>query len=182
MVVIIAIAGLVIDLGNVERVRAQMQVAADAAATSGASTLLDFQSNVAGRRRHGPPLRDGRPTASTRSPGWIPAPSRRSVSVECDTEYSGCGSATPNTVAVHDTAAVPTYFLSIFGIDSIDVSTEAEACAPCQSSPHDIMLVLDHTGSMAAAGKYSSNTSVRKIDNLKAAILQGFLTDSRSDI
>ena len=47
MVVIIAIAGLVIDLGNVERVRAQMQNAADAAATAGASTLLDFQSNVA---------------------------------------------------------------------------------------------------------------------------------------
>ena len=36
------------------------------------------------------------------------------------------------------------------------------------------MLVLDRTGSMAAAGKGSSN-GIRKIDNLKSALLQGFL-------
>lgn len=175
MVVIIAIAGLAIDLGNVERVRAEMQNAADAAATSGASTLLDFQSNVPvaedTARRYGMAA-DG----VNQITGVDTSTVSQTVSVECNVEYSGCGSATPNTVAVHETASVPTYFLSIFGITSIDVSTEAEACAPCQSSPHDIMLVLDHTGSMAAAGKYSSNTSVRKIDNLKAAVLQGFLT------
>ena len=134
MVVIIAIAGLVIDLGNVERVRAQMQIAADAAATSGASTLLDFQSNVTvaenTARRFGMAA-DG----INQVTGVDTSTVSQSVSVECDNEYSGCGSTTPNTVAVHETAAVPTYFLSIFGIDSIDVSTEAEACAPCQSHP-----------------------------------------------
>ena len=40
MMAIIGLAGMVIDLGNLERCRAQMQVAADAAATAGANQLI----------------------------------------------------------------------------------------------------------------------------------------------
>ncbi len=173
MVGIIAIAGLVIDLGNVERVRAQMQNAADAAATSGASTLLDHQSDVA--RATDTARRFGMDSQGINQVAGVDTTTvSQRVQVGCDGQYSACGTATPNTVTVHETASVPTFFMSIFGITSLDVSTEAEACAPCTSAPHDIMLVLDRTGSMAAAGKGSSN-GVRKIDNLKNALLQGFL-------
>ncbi len=173
MVGIIAIAGLVIDLGNVERVRAQMQNAADAAATSGASTLLDRQFDVA--RATDTARRFGMDSQGINQVAGVDTDTvSQRVQVGCDSLYSACGSATPNTVTVHESASVPTFFMSIFGITSLDVSTEAEACAPCTSAPHDIMLVLDRTGSMAAPGKGSSN-GVRKIDNLKNALLQGFL-------
>ena len=46
MVGIIAMAGFAIDVGNLERVRAQMQSAADAAATAGASSLIENQADT----------------------------------------------------------------------------------------------------------------------------------------
>ncbi len=98
------------------------------------------------------------------------------ITTGCDTTYSACSldGTGPNTVSVHEDADVPTFFLGMFGFRSFKVSVDAEACGPCGSATeHDIMLVLDHTGSMA--GRADSSNGESRLENLKAALLNGLL-------
>jgi Putative Flp pilus-assembly TadE/G-like/von Willebrand factor type A domain len=182
MVVITGLAGLAIDVGNMERAKAAMQNAADAAALGGASTLLhsvptDSQLAVDTADSYGMALGGKNPVD-----GIDPSSVSQTASAACDLNYSSCGPSTgPNTVTVHDTASVPTYFLSLFGIDSVSVSVNAEACAPCSNSPHDIMLVLDRTGSMLYPGKNNSSGE-SKIQLLKDSLLLGLLPTLDPDL
>jgi hypothetical protein len=54
-----------------------------------------------------------------------------------------------NGVVVSESAAVPTTFARLFGIDAINVSAKSTACGMCGSQPFDIAVVVDRTGSMA---------------------------------
>ena len=173
MVGIIAMAGFAIDVGNLERVRAQMQSAADAAATAGASSLIENQADTPAAKNAA--IKFGMDASGRNKIDGVDTKKViQTVDVACDTQYSPCAVTTPNTVTVHESASVPTYFLSIFGFGDVAESVDAEACGPCAGPPtgHDIVLVLDHTGSMAADG----GGNQRKIDLLKSALLQGFMT------
>lgn len=175
MMVIIGLAGMVIDIGNVERVRESMQNAADAAATGGASTLLDSLPSSSSTA-FATAVRYGMgPDGLNRVDGVDTDTVQQSIDVHCDTQYSACSTSTgPNTVTVHETASVPTFFMGMFGIDNIGVSVDSEACAPCSESKHDIMLVLDRTGSMNGDARAANH--LPKIQNLKTALLNGLLT------
>ena len=54
----------------------------------------------------------------------------------------------PNQLTVAGTASTNTWFAKIFGINHFDVATHANACSPCSSTPVDIVLAVDRTGSM----------------------------------
>src|SRR3546814_9653337 len=56
--------------------------------------------------------------------------------------------ADDGTVAVSATASVPTHFMKMFGVDSVDVSASATAQA-LGAGGMELSLVLDITGSMA---------------------------------
>ena len=172
MVGIIAIAGLVIDLGNVERVRAQMQNAADAAATSGASTLLDRQFDVA--RATDTARRFGMDSQGINQVAGVDTTTvLQRVQVRCDGQFPRA--ARPPRIRSRCTSSVrPDVLHEHLRDHQSGCEHRGQGLRTCTSAPHDIMLVLDRTGSMAAPGKGSSN-GVRKIDNLKSALLQGFL-------
>jgi Tfp pilus assembly protein PilX len=176
MFVIIGLAGMVIDIGNLERCRAQMQAAADAAAAAGANELM--QSQPANPHDGEDTARDyGMSSAGKNQVSGIDTNTvSEQITTGCDTTYSACSltETGPNTVSVHEDAHVPTFFLGIFGITDIKVSVDAEACGPCGSATeHDIMLVLDHTGSMS--GRADSTNGQSKLENLQAALLNGLL-------
>ena len=68
------------------------------------------------------------------------------VSTKCLATAPGCSPA--NAVVVSESAAVPTVFAKVLGINSFTVHATATACSPCSAKPLDVMLVLDRTGSM----------------------------------
>jgi hypothetical protein len=53
-----------------------------------------------------------------------------------------------NSLLVIAKGSTKTWFAGIFGIDKLDVSAHATACSPCSSTPVDVVIALDRTGSM----------------------------------
>ncbi len=47
-------------------------------------------------------------------------------------------------------ASTNTWFARLFGINHFDVTTHANACSPCSSTPVDIVIAIDRTGSMCS--------------------------------
>src|SRR4029079_2031874 len=84
------------------------------------------------------------------------------VSANCNTSPKFCSPA--NTLTVDPYADVKTYVLGLIGIDTIPVKVHAQACSPCATTPLDVMIVLDRTGSMAG----------QKIQNAEQGV-EGFL-------
>jgi Putative Flp pilus-assembly TadE/G-like len=174
LLVLMVVCGMVIDVGNAYRVRQALQASTDAAAAAGAGTLTDSY----------PPSPSAAVAAATRltsGPGGINSIAAvPAEDVEADVTTSCLDTATPipcdtaNTVTVTQSARIPTFFISLIGIDTIPISTSAEACSPCGEQPLDIQLVIDRTGSMSEDGK---------IGKLKDGLLQGFLPglDATSD-
>ncbi len=140
VVVLLAVCGMVVDVGNAYRVHQQLQASADAAAAAGASNLpsttaaltaaKDFSSGNGGRN---PIVGAGTVTVS--------------ATADCSTSPEFCNPA--NTVHVTQNADVPTTFLRVLGIDSIAETVKAQACSPCGGLPLDVMIVLDRSGSMS---------------------------------
>lgn len=138
LVVLLGISALVIDVGHAYLVKRQLQAAADSAALAGAELLPDPTGAKAEAALYG----TGAGARNAQSYGvaeQIDDPS-------CLPTLRFCFGA--NGIAVHESASVQTTFARLLGIDRIDVSATATACAPCGGKPLDIALVLDRTGSM----------------------------------
>ena len=65
----------------------------------------------------------------------------------------------PNELTVTGTAQTNTWFARLFGIDHFDVSAHANACSPCSSTPVDIVIAIDRTGSMCIADRTPAATA-----------------------
>ena len=138
LVTLLAMTGLVLDLGHAYFVHRALQADADAAATAGANELPSIGNVVATARDFsgssgGKNERDNIPGVAT------------TVSTKC-LPQAPCNPV--NAVTVRQSTNVKTFFARVIGIDSIRVSASATACSPCSTRPLDIMLVLDRTGSM----------------------------------
>lgn len=173
MLIVIAFAGLVIDVGNVYRVQQALQASTDAAAAAGAGQLtLQYPPNTAAAINQAKNFSSG--TAGRNAITGVPS---SGVNVTVGTSCVGSNSNLPcnnaNTVTVTQSATVPTYFLRVLGFNNIDVSATAKACSPCNSVPLDIMMVVDRTGSMSANG--GSTNGQNKWENLQDGLLSGFL-------
>ena len=173
MLVLIAFAGLVIDVGNVYRAQNALQASTDAAAAAGAGQLtLQYPANTANAIAQAKSF-DSATGGKNPITGIPPA----AVSVTVNTSCVGSNSNLPcnnaNTVTVSQTANVPTYFMRVLGFSNMTITTSAQACSPCNEVPLDIQLVVDRTGSMSANG--GSTNGQNKWENLQDGLLQGFL-------
>ena len=180
MLIVVAFAGLVIDVGNVYRVQQALQASTDAAAAAGAGQLtLQYPPSTANAIAQ---AKNFSSASGGKNPiTGVPA---TGVTVSVATSCVGSNPNLPcnnaNTVTVDQSAAVPTFFLRVLGFNTIGISTHAQACSPCNSVPLDIQLVVDRTGSMSASG--GSTNGLNKWQNLQQGVLQGFLPGLDSSI
>lgn len=170
MFVLMLMSGFVIDLGNVYRVRGQLQASTDAAATAAADQLPN--PGMAVSMAH---VYSGEPGSRNPIPGVHDV--HLNVSTNCNTSPEFCNPA--NTVTVDQTAKVNTFFLGLIGIHEVPVTVHAQACSPCGAMPLDVMVVLDRTGSMSGQKLYNAEKGIEAflttmdpaVDNVGLAVL-----------
>jgi hypothetical protein len=141
LVALLGIAAFAIDVGYAYYAKRQLQSATDAAALAGAQDLPTAATAIN--------------TATAYAAANVPA-NLSGLSFTYQTKCTataviatGCDAAVnPNALVVSGTGATNTWFARIFGIDHFNVSAHANACSPCSSSPVDIVIAIDRTGSM----------------------------------
>ena len=152
--------GIVIDIGYAYKTQRDLQSAADAAALAGAQQLPDSTAATATATQYGASSSGG--NAVTR------ATVTESITTACISTIPGCNPV--NSVAVSETADVPTFFAKIFGLNSFKVHVKATACSPCGSKPVDVMLVVDRTGSMCQNSAGQNDPSCTDLNNARAGV------------
>ena len=138
---LLGIGAFAIDVGYAYYAKRQLQSATDAAALAGAQDLpvkaTAFATAASYADANQPPnISDMTFTYEAKC---------TAVSIIA----AGCNAAVnPNNLIVTGAARTETWFAGIFGIDHFDVTARANACSPCSSTPVDIVVAIDRTGSM----------------------------------
>jgi Putative Flp pilus-assembly TadE/G-like len=143
LVALLGIAAFSIDVGYAYYAKRQLQSATDAAALAGAQDLPNATTALA--------------TATSYAAADTPA-NLSGLSFTYTTKCTataiiatGCvASVNPNELIVNGTGSTNTWFARIFGITHFDVAAHANACSPCSSTPVDIVIAVDRTGSMCS--------------------------------
>jgi Flp pilus assembly protein TadG len=155
MTLLIGMSGFVIDIGHVMYVKRELQASADAAALAGARELNCCTTSIAAS------------TATAYSAAWTSSTTKGSnknidnnlyvqmasgyPKLKCftSTGISCTGPDNANGVVIQQTATVPMWFASIFGISSIPVTATATAGGTGGGAGnYDIDIILDTTASM----------------------------------
>jgi hypothetical protein len=145
LIALLGTGAIVMDVGFAWYAKRQVQASADAAALAGAQELPDITAATGRANQY----------ASLNTPNNL-SNVNVNVTTRCSTiatasAWCGPGKAyQANTIAVTERAQTPTWFAKIFGVNTFNVKGVATACQPCSSSPVDIMLVVDRTGSMCS--------------------------------
>ena len=152
LIALLGIGAFGIDVGYAYYAKRQLQSATDAAALAGAQDL--------------PSVSVAKTTAATYATANTPANLSTvtyTYATSCTTAATagfGCNASTnPNNLTVTATASTNTWFAKIFGIGHFDVAARANACSPCSSSPVDVVVVLDRTGSMCLDSRNRADCS-----------------------
>lgn len=172
LVLILAMVGLVIDVGHAFLVQRQLQAGVDAAALAGAQHLPVSSEVVQVAHEYSP-------TPGAKNAVNTVDNAVTTVTIRCVKSAPGCNQRfnTVNALTVQARSDVPTIFGRIIGIKKISVSARATACSPCTTKPLDIMIVLDRTGSMCQFSDGSSDPACTDLNNAKDGIrtFLGFL-------
>jgi Flp pilus assembly protein TadG len=146
-IVAVALVGLLgicafsIDVGYAYFAKRQLQAATDAAALAGAQDLPSASTSVATAISY----------ASANAPGNLP-PFTFTYTLKCTTTAiiaAGCNPAVnPNELLVTGSTTTNNSFAGLFGLSHFTVTAHANACSPCSSTPVDIVVAIDRTGSM----------------------------------
>jgi hypothetical protein len=146
-IVVLALLGLLgvsafaIDVGFAYYAKRQLQSATDAAALAGAQDLPNIATAVTVAKDY----------ATSNMPANL-STYQFTYQAKCTNTSviaAGCDAAVnPNALVVSGTARTDAWFARLFGIDHFDVSAHASACSPCSSTPVDIVIAIDRTGSM----------------------------------
>jgi Putative Flp pilus-assembly TadE/G-like len=145
LIALLGTGAIVMDVGFAWYAKRQVQASADAAALAGAQELPDVAAATSRANQYA-----GLNTPDNLNNINVAVTTRCSVTAT-NGNWCGPGKAyQANTIAVTETGSTPTWFAKIFGINKFDVKGVATACQPCSSSPADIMIVLDRTGSMCS--------------------------------
>jgi Flp pilus assembly protein TadG len=146
MIVLIALLGVAafaVDVGYAYYAKRQLQSATDAAALAGAQDLPTAATAIATATSY----------ATTNTPPNL-SQLQFTYTTKCTATAilaTGCVSNTnPNELVVTGTAQTNTWFAKLFGIPHFNVATHANACSPCSSTPVDIVVAIDRTGSMCS--------------------------------
>jgi hypothetical protein len=171
LVPLLAIVGLVIDVGYAYYAQRSLQRQADAAALAGASQLPDPNLSLTMARRYG--SGSGGKNRQSNLP-----PVTENVTTKCLSSVPSCSPV--NAVVVDETADVPTLFSRLVGYNSFKVHVRATACSPCGVKPLDIVVVLDRTGSMCEDHYGNPDPSCTDLNNARNGI-KSFLGAMNSD-
>ena len=143
LVALLGIAAFGIDVGYAYYAKRQLQSATDAAALAGAQDLPNGSTAVATAASYAA----ANTPANLSSMNFTYAVTCTNTSVIA----TGCNSSVnPNQLTVTGAATTNTWFARLFGVNSFSVSAHANACSPCSSTPVDIVLAVDRTGSMCS--------------------------------
>jgi Flp pilus assembly protein TadG len=148
LVFLLGVVGLVLDVGHAYSVKRKLQASADAAALAGAASLPDIATASSVALTYGASgAKNALAGATVDPPTGVCLPTVK----YCFGNPTG-GTPTngqANGLVVQEHAQVPTTFLGLFGVDTIDVGATSTACGLCSTKPVDVALVVDRTGSMA---------------------------------
>jgi Flp pilus assembly protein TadG len=141
LVAMLGIGAFGIDVGYAYYAKRQLQSATDAAALAGAQDLPSaFNAKATAV------LYAGYNTPANLSSVTFTYTTKCTATA---TAATGCDAANnPNALTVTAEASTKTWFAKLFGISHFDVAAKANACSPCSSTPVDVVVVLDRTGSM----------------------------------
>lgn len=151
MLMLLVTCGIVIDFGHAYRVKRALQASVDAAAAAGAGQLPDPALAIS--TAHAYSAEDGGLNTVNSISGV-----QVSATADCATGPKFCNPV--NTVHVTATANVPTTFLRLIGIDTIQETVKARACSPCGAVPLDIIIALDRSGSMGGSKIQSARDGI----------------------
>jgi len=168
LMLMLAMAGLVIDVGHAMVVQRQLQASSDAAALAAAETLPNSNYSTVGQTYSAGTNDKNIFRGATISGGTA------TITPKCLTTVSNwgapCTSSSPNAIAVTESAAVPTFFAGIFGVHSITVSATSTASARGATPlPYNVAIVVDSTLSMVT---YDSNCGATQMNCALTGIQQ----------
>jgi len=140
LVGLLGVAAFSIDVGYAYFAKRQLQSAVDAAALAGAQDLPSTTSQVTAASY-------GLANHPANLPAFV-----FTYQLKCTATAilaTGCNPAVnPNELYVDGTTTTDTWFAGLFGVKHFTMSAHANACSPCSSTPVDIMIAIDRTGSM----------------------------------
>jgi Flp pilus assembly protein TadG len=151
MVGFLGAAGLSIDVGHAYVAYDQLQGGANAAALAAASATynssgvtVSSQAALYGSASGGKNALTGMGTVHTTASS-VCLNILKPQGTTCATD------PTANAVKVTQTANIPTYFLKLFGLNSISLTTTAQAAMQGMAQPWNVAIIVDSTGSMATS-------------------------------
>ena len=161
MIVLLGMAGLTIDVGNAYVVRAQLQNCTNASALAAAGEVYN-SSSTDNAVTYANQYSCGVPGNKNYNPRW--GAITPTITPTCLTlllpSGSSCTGAPNNAVRVKQTVRVPTYFMKLFGVNSLDVSSTATASMQGSAQSWNVAIILDATPSMNAKDPYCSDSSL----------------------
>jgi Flp pilus assembly protein TadG len=142
LVALLGVCAFSIDVGFAYYAKRQLQSATDAAALAGAQDLPNAVTAVTTATNY----------ASANTPSNLAFTFTYTTScTNTSILATGCtASVNPNQLTVNGAVSTNTWFAKLFGINHFDVTTHANACSPCSSTPVDIVIAVDRTGSMCS--------------------------------
>jgi hypothetical protein len=161
IVPLLAIAGLVIDIGYAYYAQRSLQSQADAAALAGAQNLPDGNSAVAVAKQFGS-------SASGKNFKGNIGNVTETITTKCLASVPGCDPV--NAVVVDERATTSTLFSKVLGIHSFNIHVRSTACSPCGTQPLDIVIVLDRTGSMCQDHNGNNDPACTDLNNARSGI------------
>jgi hypothetical protein len=161
IVPLLAIAGLVVDIGYAYYAQRSLQSQADAAALAGAQNLPDGASAVSVAEQFGS-------SASAKNFKGNIGNVTETITTKCLSTVPGCDPV--NAVVVDERATTSTLFSRVLGIHSFDIHVRSTACSPCGTQPLDIMMVLDRTGSMCQDHNGNNDPACTDLNNARNGI------------
>jgi Flp pilus assembly protein TadG len=167
--VLLGLAALGVDAGYIYYAQRALQASADAAALAGAQVIGTGGSAIdavdtysaSGSLNARANLTDVGVTATFKCYTSIGLACSTNQTPSCSSSSSNCaGTSGTNGVEIVQTAAVPTFFARIFGVDKVNISATASASARGGvATPLNVALIIDSTHSMGSAPSGSAALS-----------------------
>lgn len=163
MVGFLGMSGLVVDVGHLYVVHRQLQGATNAAALaamgslSGSTTDIKAAANTYGSDAGGlnpvMGLTGVKTTVSTSCIETMVTSGSQCISININGTNK-----TANAVKVTQSVSVPTYFMRVLGVNSVDLTATATASSSPQ--PYNVAVIIDTTGSMGTYDSYCQQTQL----------------------
>ena len=161
LIPLLAIVGLVIDVGYSYYTQRSLQASADAAALAGAQNLPDANKAMAVAGLYGA-------SAGAKNDRSRLANTTETITTKCLASVGPC--LPVNGVVVDEQAQVQTLFTRVLGVNTFTVHARATACSPCGERPLDVMLIFDRTLSMCMDFYGNWDASCTKLNNARAGM------------